>query len=127
MLKVKTILPVVLVSCVAILALAFMLTYFAHEQAVGYASSSFQLNPVLNKQWYQNNGPVARNVQQLCTFNSPPGKAFADPDLFCSKMLGVDARGSGAMNAITCFPPCGVYVTCPGDDSSVKPCQSARQ
>lgn len=108
MLTAKKIMPVVLVSIAAILALAFMLTHFAEQMT---AQAAFELNPMLQR--YQGQMPSSISTKETCIFTNPgldcESKAVSD---FCYDSMGVSVKSAAfpsvcSKASITCELPCG--------------------
>ncbi len=108
MLTAKKIMPVVLVSIAAILALAFMLTHFAAQMT---AQAAFELNPVLQK--YQGQPPLSMSTKETCVFTNPgldcDSKLVSN---FCYNNMGASVNSAAfptvcSKASITCELPCG--------------------
>lgn len=115
----KEILPVVLVSCAAIIALAFLVSHFAAQQLTGQF-----YNPQLDKQYYRASGPSAISVKQTCVLQGQYVDC-ANPDEYCSSRTGNTAAISSTCSsrAITCELPCGMKgLECFDGQFSTKPC-----
>ncbi|MBI4140315.1 hypothetical protein HY485_00600 [Candidatus Woesearchaeota archaeon] len=117
----KEILPVVLVSCAAILALVFLFTIFAEQKLTGQAA--FKASAQLDKPYFRTLTPSSHSVKETCFFQH--GTNCDAADSFCAAMTGNPASFASTCSkrAVTCELPCGQRgLNCEGGEFSTKPC-----